>query len=231
MCPPATERRREGGRAALDLVPGALQAKRLGVYGGSFDPPHAGHLWVAERACEHFGLDHVLFVPARHPPHKLDRKLAPDGDRLALLSLLLTAHPEYSIWCAELRREGPSYSVDTLLELRSGLPETCELFLLLGSDNLAGLATWRRVEDLFDLAQPIVLARRGAALGEGALAGLPEALAERVRAGFIEIETMDVSATEIRADLARGLDADPVFPRALATFARLRGLWRGARER
>lgn len=225
MRPQATDDIAPFGVPPLDLSPAALAAKRLAVYGGSFDPPHRGHLWVAEQAREAFGLDHVVFVPARIPPHKLERSLAPDGDRLALLALLFGDRAWVSAWPGELRRPGPSYSVDTLQTFRAALAEDTELFMILGSDNLPGLPKWHRAEELLGLAQPIVILRSETALAREHLGGLAADLAEKIVAGFLEVEPFDSSASAIRLALAEGRDPGPAFPMMLREYVRLRGLY------
>ena len=237
MRPRATDDVAPRGASRLDLAPAALAARRLGVYGGSFDPPHAGHLWVAERAKEAFDLDHVVFVPARRPPHKPGRVLAPDGDRLAMLALLFGRRDWVSAWPGELRRAGPSYTFDTLATFRAGCAPEAELFLVLGSDNLSGLPRWHRAEELLGLAQPIVVRRTGAALDASALEGaafadLDPALRARVRAGFVEVEVYDVTATDLRARLEEGGSEGPDglvrrgLPPELGEYIRLRRLYR-----
>jgi cytidyltransferase-like protein len=118
------------GAAEPPLAAAALRARRLGVLGGSFDPPHLGHLHAARAARTAFALDHVVFVPAAHPPHKPERALAEARHRLALLALLLGDDPAFSIWGAELARAGPSYTV-------LDVPKPGDVYILC-SDGLAG---------------------------------------------------------------------------------------------
>lgn len=228
MRPQATDDVAPRGQARLDLAPAAVAAGRLGIYGGSFDPPHEGHLFVAEEARRAFALDHVVFVPARRPPHKPGRRLAPDGDRLAMLALLLGARPWASSWAGELRRAGPSYTVDTLEAFRSGLGPQPALHLLLGSDNLPGLPSWHRAEELLGLAQPIVVHRRDQPLDPAVLGALPAPLAERVRAGFLQLEPYEASSTAIRTALAAGRDPGPALPGRVRRYVALRGLYSAA---
>ncbi|HED66988.1 MAG TPA: nicotinate (nicotinamide) nucleotide adenylyltransferase, partial [Planctomycetes bacterium] len=166
-----------------ELVPEARVARRLGILGGSFDPPHGGHLHMARVARAARDLDHVLFVPAARPPHKPDRRLASGAERVHMLELLLADQSHVSIWTNELERAGPSYTIDTVEALREELGPRPIFFLILGSDNLAGLPRWHRVEDLLALVEPIVIPRRGAPVDPPELDGLAPALRERVRAG------------------------------------------------
>ena len=153
-----------------DLSPAARSARRIGIYGGSFDPPHLGHLFVARAAAEAFELDHVLFVPAARPPHKPGRVLAPGTDRMALLGLLLRDEPDVSIWGAELLRGGEaSYTLHTVQALVQELARSSEVFLIMGADNLAGLPAWYGVEELLGIVQPILVARSGAPFDDALL--------------------------------------------------------------
>lgn len=193
----------------------ARRARRLGVLGGSFDPPHLGHLHAARRAREAFALDHVVFVPAARPPHKPERVLADGAERLAMLALLLAGEPASSSWDVELARSGPSYTVDTLRELRAAVAPETKLFLILGEDNLAGFPRWREADEIVQLAQPIVVHRSGSpgALDAAALAPFARA---RLALGRLDSPALDLSSTELRAALARGEDCSARFPPALA---------------
>jgi len=203
-----------------------LAAARLGVFGGTFDPVHRGHLHVARAATRAFALDGVLFVPAARSPHKRGSAEAAPADRLAMLELALADEPTFAAAPLELERGAPSFTIDTVLELerrRSG--SGGELFLLLGSDNLEGLCTWREVEDLLARTTPIVVARAGSsALPSEGLHGLSPAAAERLRVGFVDAPTVDVSATELRAALARGEGEAELSP-PVWEYIRERGIY------
>lgn len=194
----------------------ALRANRLGVLGGSFDPPHLGHLHAARRAREAFALEHVVFVPAARPPHKPERILAGATERLEMLALLLEGEPDVSVWDVELARSGPSYSVDTLRELRARLSAAARLYLILGEDNLAGFARWSEVEELVRLAQPVVVQR-----SESARAPAPELspfARTRLALGRLTCPTFDASSTELRAELALGRLPEERLPPRLRAY-------------
>ena len=217
-------------RGAVPLLPplseAARRARRLGVFGGSFDPPHAGHLHVARSARAALDLDHVLFVPAARPPHKPGRELAAGEMRVRMLELLLAGRSWATVWAGELRREGPSFTVDTLLALADELGSGTELFLILGSDNLADLPRWRDAERLLSLARPAVVLRRGSSLDVTALAPLSSSARARVEAGTIDVEPVDVSASEIRAALLSENAGDvPGLPSELVEFIRRNRLY------
>src|SRR5689334_2988534 len=198
---------------------GTPPRRRIGLFGGSFDPPHAGHLHVARAARGRFGLDRVVFVPAAEPPHKPGQRLASGADRLALLNLLLEGEPGCEVSDLELARGGRSFTIDTVRALPAALgePEDCEIYLLLGSDNLAGLPRWREGRALLERVQPVVVRRAGALADEiGALAGaLPEELLRKLERGALDLPPVHVSSTELR-DALPGADVDArLVPRAL----------------
>jgi len=216
--------------AGRTLAPAAQAAGRLGLLGGSFDPPHLGHLHLAESARMARALDHVVWVPAARPPHKLERRLAPAEERVRMLELLLTGERDASIWTVELEREGPSYTVDTLRALQAER-HVGEIFLLLGSDNLAQLPSWHQVDQVLTLAHPVVVPRRGAPVDPPGLGELPPELAERLRAGTLTSAVVDVSSTELRGHLADPLapprpELDRLLPAGLREYIAERGIYR-----
>jgi nicotinate-nucleotide adenylyltransferase len=133
---------------------------RTAVLGGSFNPIHYGHLLLADEALEQLGLDHVIFVPAGAPPHKPVTSLAPAADRYAMVKLATESQPKFSVSDIELRRAGPSYTVDTLESLRAGGDE---LVLILGSETFLDLISWRAPRRIAELARIVVVPRAGSA--------------------------------------------------------------------
>jgi len=202
---------------------------RWGLFGGSFDPVHRGHLYAARVAREHFGLADVLFVPARRSPHKLDRMLADGRDRLAMLAIALRELGFGRIAGVELERPGPSYTIDTVRDLPTLLqaPEDLGVYLILGADNLGALDTWRGVEELLQLVQPVVVARgerMRALLAE--LAGrLSPAALERLEAGLVDVAPVDISSTGVRRALAAGRDPGDDLPAGVMEYVRARGIY------
>jgi len=201
-----------------------VSARRLGIFGGSFDPPHRGHLFAARAALEAFGLDELRLVPAARPPHKPGRRLAEGRHRVALLQLLIAGEERLEVDPRELEREGPSFSVDTLREI-AGEEPGAELYLVLGTDNLEGLPEWREVEALLELVRPIVVLREGA--GEDPLASLvgrlSDAALQRLRSGLVTDAIFDASSTELRDDPARR--AGPTLPPELEQYIREHGIY------
>ena len=161
--------------------------KRVGVFGGTFDPVHVGHLAIANAALDDLGLDRVYFVPARRSPLKEDRPIASAEDRLAMLTAAIANEPRFRVSRVELDREGPSFTVDTL-EALSG---EGELYLILGGDAYADFERWREPERIRSLATIVLAARPG----------VPNAPAG-VR--MLDSPLMDISSRELRARAARG---------------------------
>lgn len=200
-----------------------------GLFGGSFDPVHAGHLHAARAAREAFGLERVLFVPARQSPHKQGVPPAPGPARVELLELALADEPDFVIDRRELGRAGPSYTLDTVRELLAERPDV-ELALILGSDNLRGLPDWRGVHELLGLVRPIIVHR--SEHPEELLVDLegrltPEELAA-LRAGFLRLPTVDCSSTEVRERLAAGAALGTALPAGVEARIRELGLYREA---
>ncbi len=216
----------------------ALRARRLGVFGGTFDPVHAGHLFAAREAARAFGLDFVLFVPAARSPHKDRAPRATGAQRMAMLALALAPEPRFGATDLELVRGAPSYTIDTVRELERLRGSAGPIFLVIGSDNLSGIAAWRGVEDLLARTRPIVVRRvvrrrgdadeRNTADGELAASapGLSSSARARLSAGFLELPPVDVAARELRERLAgRGAVSDAELPRAVAEYARENGIY------
>jgi nicotinate-nucleotide adenylyltransferase len=160
---------------------------RIGVFGGTFDPVHVGHLAIANAALEELALDRVYFVPARRSPLKGDGPIASADDRLAMLTAATRDEPRFRVSRAELDREGPSFTVDTL----AGMRGEGELFLILGSDAYADFERWREPQRIRDLATIVLAARPGA---PNAPAGVR----------MLDSPLMDISSRELRARAARG---------------------------
>ena len=192
---------------------------RIGVLGGSFDPPHRGHVAVAEAAVRGLGLDLLLVVPAAQAPLRDATPRAGAGDRLELARLAFAGVPRAEVDDREVRRGGISYSVETARELAREHPGA-DLVWVLGADQLARLHLWREAPELCRLARFAVLAREGR---EGAVDPSLAALArvERLRAPEV-----DVSSTRLRALLASGGDAGKALLPAVAAAIQARSLYR-----
>lgn len=178
---------------------------RLGLFGGSFDPIHLGHVEPVLEAQRRLGLDRVLFLPTAAPPHKPEQRFAPALARFAMAELALLDHPRTLVSAHELTLGRPAYTVETLESFRAEEPGS-ELFLIVGADSFFDLPNWRRWSEIPDLARLVVLARPGFALDGGACALAPR-LRTAVDAGevhFVENPPLAASSREIRRLLAAG---------------------------
>lgn len=235
--------RRAGGSAApgdgspttplgSEATDRAARERRIGIFGGSFDPVHAGHLHVARAAREAFGLERVLFVPAARPPHKPGVELAPGPARVAMLELTIAGESGFEVWGEELQRAGPSFTIDTVRRLQTleGPGSGALVYLLLGGDNLSGLADWREVDELLFRAQPVVVWRDERELEAlAALRGrLAPALIARLERGLLRLPPVPVAASELRAALARGEDPGAALAPGVAEYIRAHGLYGSA---
>jgi nicotinate-nucleotide adenylyltransferase len=187
------------------------------LFGGTFDPPHTGHLIVAQDAALALGLDRVLFVPASLPPHKQHRTITPAAFRMRMLTLALGDDARFSLDAVELERPGPSYTVDTLRELRRRVLGG-DWTLLLGADQYAEFATWREPEEVLRLATVAVLERGG---------GSPSP-AEPTRAEVVHVPVtrIDISSTAIRERVAAGVSIRYLVPAQVEAFIAESGLYR-----
>lgn len=213
---------------------------RLGVFGGTFNPVHLAHLRCAEEAREALRLDRVLFVPAANPPHKGAAGLAGAAHRLAMLRLATRGHPAFRVSALEIERGGRSYSVDTLRQLRARLPASTRLFFLLGVDQFREIGTWREYRELFSLAEFAVMTRPPHALAaprtllpvaaRGEFCYGPDRKTLRHRSGntitFLTVTALDISASVIRARLARGGSVRYLVPPAVERYIERHGLYR-----
>ena len=201
--------------------------RRLGVLGGTFDPVHYGHLDAAAAARTALGLDDILFMPSHDPPHRPVDPRATAFQRFALIALAIDGLPGYRVSDEELRRQGSSYTADTLRTLHAAGWAPVQIFFILGADAFAEIATWREFPAVLDAAHFAVIARPGNTI-DGALARTP-ALRSRVRPTnhdmstggttgifLVEAATRDVSSTTIRARLAARHSIDDLVPPAVA---------------
>jgi nicotinate-nucleotide adenylyltransferase len=195
-----------------------LVAVRIGVFGGTFDPPHVGHLLLAADACDALDLDRLIFVPAGAQPFKVETPPVASGDdRLAMVREAVADDAHYAVDDAEIIRKGLSYTVDTLEDLARRYPGA-ELFFLLGQDALAGFRQWRKPERILELATLALLMRSGA----------PDVGDWRRAEGLVVLSTrrVDVSSTEIRERLRDDKSIKGFVPEGVERFIEARGLYR-----
>jgi len=196
---------------------------RIGIFGGTFDPVHYGHLLLAECCREQVSLDVVWFLPAAIPPHKQQYDLTPAKQRVEMLELAVGGYLAFSICRYETDRGGVNYTADTLTELRRQEP-TAEFFFLLGADMLHDLPRWRQPERICELALPVAVRRAGEPLPDfGALQGV--ATVEAMRQNAVEMPAMGLSGSDIRRRVAAGHSIRYRTPRAVEKYIETQGLY------
>jgi nicotinate-nucleotide adenylyltransferase len=189
---------------------------RIGILGGTFDPPHIGHLVIAERAREKLGLAKVYFVPANEPPHKRGEPMSPLKDRVAMLRLALDDHPFFALSMVEANRPGPSYTVDTIRQMLAEFPPATEVFFVMGMDSLAALPTWHEPRELIELCNLAVLKRPGYSADmeklEREIPGL------RSRVVFIPAPELEISSSDLQDRVRAGFSIQYMVPSCVAEY-------------
>lgn len=193
---------------------------RLGIFGGTFDPVHLGHLIIAETACTELQLETVLFVIAPNPPHKNSEQLTEVSHRLAMLQLALADNPRFIISTIELQRPGPSYTVDTLNTLKT-LPEyrDATFHLIIGADSLRDFHKWRAPETIMQLAELVVYPR---AEDTAVLAGYPALKPHHLLHGCV----LGISSTDIRHKIKNNKSIRYLVPDTVQQYIEAKGLYK-----
>ena len=185
--------------------------KKIGIYGGTFDPIHHGHLILSRQACEQIGFDQLIFVPAAQSPFKTNAAKASGELRLEMLRTAIRGQEDFIADDCELKRPAPSYSIDTVLQIRERAPKA-DLFWLIGADNVEGLRKWRRFNELERLVQFVVLDR-----GRAKKTAQVYPVVQR---------NIDISATEIRNRVASGRSIRYLVPQSVEEIIRREKLYR-----
>jgi nicotinate-nucleotide adenylyltransferase len=193
---------------------------RIGLFGGTFDPPHVAHVALAHAALDALQLDQVRWIPAGQPWQKT-RTVTPAAQREAMVRLAIEGEPRFVLDRSELERQGPSYTLDTVRAFAAAQPEA-QWFLIIGADQYAGLHTWRDWQSLLGLVTLAVANRPGPKLGFAPVD--PEVL--RFPHRVVPLPMLDISATEIRERVARALPVDSMVPPAVARYIDLHQLYR-----
>lgn len=183
--------------------------KRIGLFGGTFDPPHLAHLALARSALEALALDELRWIPAGDPWQKT-RRITPAAHRAAMVALAIAGEPRFVLERCEIERSGPSFTIDTVRALQAAQPG-CEWVLLIGQDQYLGLPSWREWQDLLGRVTLAVAGRPGAAAA-------PDPALQRWPHCTVPLPPMDISATAIRARLARGEPVTDLVPPAVARY-------------
>lgn len=191
---------------------------RLGIMGGTFDPPHIGHLVVAEDVAEALDLHEVIFVPSGVPPHKADRPVTPAAVRYRMVQAAVESNDRFRTSDVEVRRDGPSYSVDTLREMGEQFTGA-DLYFIMGADQFADFHSWRDPEEVGRLARIVVMARSGEDPGE---------LNPRVDVPFevVPVTRIDISSSEIRRRVHAGASVRYLVRKPVRRIIAQEGLYR-----
>jgi nicotinate-nucleotide adenylyltransferase len=219
---------------------------RIGLFGGTFNPIHLGHLRSAQEVLEAFHLQRILLIPSSFPPHKQPDVLASAADRLAMIRLATLAHTGFSVSNVETKRQGPSYTIDTVKFFKGELPSDTRLFLVVGLDAFLEIDLWKACRDLFVLTPFIVMIRPEAAVGtsmqtfkrvEALLQGaISPSYAfrpapDRIEAAdfqpvyFMDVTPLHISSTRIRAVLRQGRSIRYLVPERVEAYIKRRGLY------
>jgi nicotinate-nucleotide adenylyltransferase len=192
-------------------------AKRIGVMGGTFDPIHYGHLVAASEVAHLLALDEVVFVPTGQPWQKDDRIVSPAEDRYLMTVIATASNPRFSVSRTDIDRGGPTYTIDTLRDLRTERGDGTEFFFITGADALSRMLSWQDVNELFALAHFVGVTRPGHRLtGQG----LPED-----RVSLVEIPALAISSTDCRQRVAAGEPIWYLVPDGIVQYIGKRGLY------
>lgn len=195
---------------------------RIGILGGTFDPPHLAHLVMADQARHQLKLERVLFVPAGQPPHKLDQLVTLAEARVAMTHLAIAGNAAFELCRADVDRPGPHYTADMLALVGVAYPRD-ELYLLIGSDSLRDLLKWRDPARVVTQARLAVMRRPGAEPDLRALEAALPGVAARVE--WIDAPWLDISAHDIRRRVREKLSIRYLVPRAVESFIAEQGLY------
>ena len=190
-------------------------AKQIGLYGGTFDPFHLGHLNMAIEIQEKKKLDEIWFCPARNSPHKHQEPTAPVEHRLKMIEKAIAAVPKMRVIDIESRREGPSYTIDTLKMLIQQYPNE-QFHLILGTDAVQGFSQWRSPQEIVRLV-PLIIGNRRCEPASNAHTEEPE-IRVAIQQGYLQTSVMEISATEIRRRLRDGLFCGHLLPKEVLDY-------------
>lgn len=200
-----------------------VRITRIGIFGGTFDPPHNGHLALAHAARQVLGLDSVLWVLTSQPPHKRGLPITPLADRLDMLQAAIANRPEFQLSRVDMQRPPPHYAVDTVRLLRQQFPDSVLIYLM-GSDSLRDLPQWHTPQAFLDVCDALGVMRRPGATDhlddlKNTLQGI------RTKVQFVEAPLMDIASSTLRQRIAAGLPVHEYIPSAVGQIIRARQLY------
>jgi nicotinate-nucleotide adenylyltransferase len=200
-------------------------SERIGIFGGTFDPPHLGHLILASESRKQLNLTRLLWMITPQSPHKIGKPISRVADRLEMVQCAIAEEPTFELSTIEFDRPAPQYTVDTLEILKRQHP-SADLILLMGADSLHGLTTWHRPADLVAACHEIgVMHRSGDSFQIGALASALPGLKNKVR--FVDAPLFQISSREIRRRIAEGIEFRYFLPAAVYDYIQSHQLYRG----
>lgn len=220
--------------------------KHIGLFGGTFNPIHLGHIQVVQEVKKGFGLDKIFIIPSALPPHKEPDGLVDAGDRVEMIRLSFSNHPDFAVSDIELKRSGPSYTIDTVRHFKSILPEDTRLFLILGLDAFLEIDTWKSYKDLFLLIPFIVMSRitSGEEVGVFERKTFENYLKSKISEGYnisdsqssyiheekqpvfvFDVTPVDISSTKIRKLIKTGRPIKSLIPEIVEAFIKSKGLY------
>ncbi len=181
--------------------------KQIGLFGGTFDPVHIGHLIVAQSVLEQLGLDTVLFIPSAHPPHKRTDIMFSPEERFSMLALAIQGNPHFHISDIEMNRRGPSYTIDTIRQIKSTMSGDTSLSFIIGRDNLFDISTWKEPRAIIEECR-IIIADRPVSDGDS----IPEWLMDSIE--LVRVPLIEISSSGIRARIRAGISIRYLVPDA-----------------
>ncbi|RME44778.1 MAG: nicotinate-nucleotide adenylyltransferase [Chloroflexi bacterium] len=196
---------------------------RIGVFGGTFDPPHIGHLVAAEEARVQLGLAQVVFVPAGTPPHKLGEPVSPVTHRVEMITRAVASNPHFLVSLVDVERPGPSFTVDMLRTLRDQWPADTEIYFIMGEDSLEDLPTWHAPEQLLELCRLAVVNRPGYEAHMDELEVIIPGLSQKV--DTVAMPLLDVSSTDLRGRVRQGRPLRYYVPAEVEAYIRAHDLY------
>ena len=221
--------------------------KHIGLFGGTFNPVHLGHVQVIREVKSGFNLDEILIIPTALPPHKKSENVVDAKDRLEMIRLAFLNDPDFVISDVELKRTGPSYTIDTVRYFRTILPESTTLYLIMGLDAFLEIDTWKSYKELFLLIPFIVMFRTLSAEDEKTVGwkSLRNYLRSSISKGYtfsaaqscyvhdkkqpvfvVDVSPVDISSTTIREHIKKGEPIKHLVPEIIADFIKIKGLYR-----
>jgi len=204
-----------------------MAQKVIALFGGTFDPIHAGHTAVAAYAAKHIGAEKVIFVPAKRSPLKFFSPQADDDDRLEMIKLAIEGDKKFEASDYELKKPVPSYTIETVKYFQAEYGREAAIYWLVGADSIEELANWYKVDELIDICNPAVMYRGGCKPPdfEGLASILGSGRVEKLQRNVIQTPLIEVSSTEIRKRLACGGDVADMLQPAVADYIYQRGLY------